>query len=139
MRIKRGQLRRISPLSGHYSPPMEAFRELVTNMKEAGVDMSRMSVSRSYAVLTGLEGYLGFKKGLQKGEQHLKDMLKPGEAKSRAEKQMDNSESARKEREFLQAKAEEETQERRKKSLPTKMMEKLRVNGEEYGDDSQAH
>lgn len=131
IRIKHGQLRRLSPLSGHYSPPLDAFRQFVSNLRDAGVDMSRVSISRSYAVLTGLEGYLNVKRELQKGERHVKDLLNPEEAKQRAEKQVDKSDSAKKERAFLEAQAAEQNDQRRRKSLAVRMKNKLGADRDE--------
>lgn len=58
IRIRDGQLRSLSPLSGHYRPPASNFRAFVRSLREAGVDMRRVSVSKSYAVLVGLEVYV---------------------------------------------------------------------------------
>ena len=57
-----GRLSNLSPLSGHYRPPAANFRAFVKSLKEAGVDMGRVSVSKSYAVLVGLEAYMKVKK-----------------------------------------------------------------------------
>ncbi|GAB7356717.1 hypothetical protein MBLNU459_g7422t1 [Dothideomycetes sp. NU459] len=125
IRIKRGQLRRLSPLSGHYSPPVENFKSFVSNMKEAGADMSHVNISRSYSVLVGLEAYLGVKSTIKKSGQHVKDMLNPEEAKRREEQQRDHSKSAEKERAVLEAQAQEEAKLKRQQSLPTRLVKKL--------------
>ena len=57
IKVKRGQLRRLSPLSGHYRPRVANFKGFVKHLRDAGTDMSHLSVSQSYAVLLGLEGY----------------------------------------------------------------------------------
>ncbi|KXX82233.1 hypothetical protein MMYC01_201802 [Madurella mycetomatis] len=62
IRIKDGKLRSLSPLSGHYRPPASNFRAFVRSLKEAGVDMRRVSVSKSYVVLAGLEAYVKTRK-----------------------------------------------------------------------------
>ena len=62
IRIRDGRLSNLSPLSGHYRPPAANFRAFVKSLKEAGVDMGRVSVSKSYAVLVGLEAYMKVKK-----------------------------------------------------------------------------
>lgn len=122
IKIKRGQLRKLSPLSGHYAPPLRNFREFVKNLKEAEADMSRCSISRSYAVLLGLEGYLGAKKHAQKGKQGIKDALHPEEKKRREEAARDKSKSAEKERLALA----EEKRRKREGSLRGKMAMRLK-------------
>ncbi|GAB7364138.1 hypothetical protein MBLNU230_g4689t1 [Neophaeotheca triangularis] len=122
IKIKRGQLRKLSPLSGHYAPPLRNFREFVKNLKAAGADMSRCSISRSYAVLLGLEGYLGVKKHAQKSKQGVKDALHPEEKRKRQEEARDKSKSAEKERITL----EEERRERRKSSLRGRIVMRLK-------------
>lgn len=87
--------------------------------------MSRVSISRSYAVLEGLEMYLGAKKGLKKGEQNVKDVLNPEEAKKRREKEQDKSASAKREREILEAQAAKEQELKRQQSITTRMMNRL--------------
>ncbi|KAK4031203.1 hypothetical protein C8A01DRAFT_42316 [Parachaetomium inaequale] len=62
IRIRDGRLTSLSPLSGHYRPPASNFRAFVRSLKEAGVDMGRVSVSKSYAVLVGLEMYIKVRK-----------------------------------------------------------------------------
>ncbi|KAJ9193603.1 hypothetical protein DTO021D3_6860 [Paecilomyces variotii] len=66
IKIKDGQLRSLSPLSGHYRPPAANFRRFVHALEDQGVDMSRVSISKSYAVLVGIEGYAKVKKGKKK-------------------------------------------------------------------------
>lgn len=56
----------MSPLSGHYRPPADNFRRFVKSLKEAGVDMSHVSISKSYAILVGLEAYGNLCKGKRK-------------------------------------------------------------------------
>ncbi|KAL8679148.1 MAG: hypothetical protein Q9186_004539 [Xanthomendoza sp. 1 TL-2023] len=47
----------MQPRSGHYKPPASSFRAFVHSIQKRGVDMSVMSVPKSYAVLMGIEGY----------------------------------------------------------------------------------
>ncbi|KAL8931843.1 MAG: hypothetical protein Q9211_006695, partial [Gyalolechia sp. 1 TL-2023] len=63
IKVKDGQLQYMQPRSGHYKPPASSFRAFVHSLQERGVDMSVMSVPKSYAVLIGLEGY---SKGMEK-------------------------------------------------------------------------
>ena len=78
VKIKHGQLRRLSPLSGHYRPPAANFRAFVHSLRDEGADMSHVSISRSYAVLVGLETYTKARKRMKKAEHsvvHEKDKL----------------------------------------------------------------
>ncbi|OQN95815.1 hypothetical protein B0A48_18100 [Cryoendolithus antarcticus] len=112
IKIKRGQLRKLSPLSGHYAPPVKNFREFVRALKEAGADMSRCSISRSYAVLLGLEGYQGAKKHVKLAEQSVKDLINPEEKRKREEAEKDKSQSAETERRVLEQKRLEDSRTR---------------------------
>lgn len=121
IKIKRGQLRKLSPLSGHYAPPVRNFREFVKNLKEAGADMSRCNISRSYAVLLGLEGYQGAKKHVKTAEQGVKDMLDPEGRRKREEAARDKSKSAERERRVL----EEQERARRQQSFSFRVKKRL--------------
>lgn len=101
IKIKRGQIRKLSPLSGHYAPPVKNFREFLKCLKEAGADLSHLNVSRSYAVILGLEGYIKVKKRTKSVRQHAKDMVNPEEKRKREEEERDKSQSAAREREIL--------------------------------------
>lgn len=106
IKVKRGSLRRLSPLSGHYRPPAKNFRAFVKNLEDAGVDMSRVSVSQSYAVLIGLEGYTKTRRKLKAAESvigHQRDkVLNPDKGWEEEEADIDTSQSAKREREFLE-------------------------------------
>lgn len=106
IKVKQGQLRSLSPLSGHYRPPTKNFRAFVHSLRDAGVDMSRVSISKSYAVLLGLEGYMKTKKKMEAGikevEREVEWMVHPEDARERERKQMDMSKSAQKERKHLE-------------------------------------
>lgn len=58
IKIKDGRLSSLSPLSGHYRPPASNFRAFVRSLRDAGVDMGHVSISKSYTVLVGLEAYV---------------------------------------------------------------------------------
>ncbi|GAB7341510.1 hypothetical protein MBLNU457_7730t1 [Dothideomycetes sp. NU457] len=131
IRIKRGQLRALDPLSGHYAPPTKNFREFVHSLEETGADMSRVSISRSYAILVGLETYVGAKKKAGKGGQKVKDIAKPEEARKREEESKDKSKSAQREREILEMQAREQEKEKKQQSLSYKIARKLRPEGQE--------
>ncbi|CAI7612728.1 unnamed protein product [Penicillium viridicatum] len=57
IKIKHGQLRSLAPLSGHYRPPAANFRAFHHALQQQGVDMSHVSMSKSYLMLAGIEGY----------------------------------------------------------------------------------
>jgi hypothetical protein len=102
IKIKRGQLRKLSPLSGHYAPPVHNFRMFVRQLKKEGADLSRCSISRSYAVIMGLEGYLQVKGKVKHAERAVKEVLRPEERERRKKALEDGSQSARREREVLE-------------------------------------
>ncbi|CAM1504673.1 Fc.00g022640.m01.CDS01 [Cosmosporella sp. VM-42] len=116
IKVKNGRLSSLSPLSGHYRPPASNFRAFVRSLKEDGVDMSHVSISKSYAVLVGLEAYVKTRrkgKDLVRKILHGKDKLvDPEEVKRKEEEQRDKSQSAEKERKFIQ-KEEKERDENR--------------------------
>lgn len=116
VKIKRGQLRKLSPLSGHYAPPVRTFREFVRNLKDLGADMSRCSISRSYAVILGLESYVRTKKQAKKAERGVKELVHPDEKRMREVREWDASESAAREREVLRVEEEEGRKGRRRSS-----------------------
>lgn len=104
--VKNGQIRSLAPLSGHYRPPTSAFRAFVHSLKEKGVDMSRVNISKSYAVLLGVEGYMKTKK---RAKDRIGDLttkfervIRPEDARRKAEQSEDKSESAKLERAWLE-------------------------------------
>ncbi|KOS21645.1 hypothetical protein ESCO_005112 [Escovopsis weberi] len=81
--IKDGRLTSLSPLSGHYRPPTSNFRAFVRSLEAEGVDVTGVSVLKSYAVLYGLETYV---KARQKGRglmQMVRGSAKGGERRER--------------------------------------------------------
>jgi hypothetical protein len=131
IKIKNGRLASLSPLSGHYRPPASNFRAFVRNLKDEGVDMSHVSISKSYAVLVGLEMYV---KTRQKGKQllqrtaHQKDkVIHPEEVQKREEEARDKSQSAETERRFLEKQQEEDDKQREESRAAVKVMQKLKL------------
>jgi hypothetical protein len=130
IKIKNGRLTSLSPLSGHYRPPASNFRAFVRSLKDSGVDMRRVTISKSYTVLVGLEAYV---KTRRKGKDlmgklvHRRDkLIAPEEVRRREEEAKDKSESAEKERQFLERQREEEA-EREENRVGVKVMQKLGV------------
>ena len=78
--------------------------------------MSRISVSKSFAVLTGMESYIRTKRKVKEIEgiiKHRRDkMLHPEKVKLQDEGQKDKSQSAEKERQHLETVKLEEEKER---------------------------
>lgn len=72
VRIKQGRLVALSPLSGHYRPPASNFRAFVRSLKEAGVDMSHVRLSKSYVVLVGLEAYVTTRRRTRRALERLR-------------------------------------------------------------------
>jgi hypothetical protein len=107
------------------------FRAFIHSLKDAGVDMSHVSISRSYAVLVGLEAYVKTRKRGKRILQnlvHKKDkLLSPQEAAKREEEARDKSESAERERRFLEAKQQAEAEEREENRADLKLLKKLSI------------
>jgi hypothetical protein len=91
--------------------------------------MSRVSISRSYAVLVGLEAYVKTRKKIKHGVEHVKEtetkIVHPEEYERKIEEQKDKSESAEKERQVLAAKAEKEEAEKKQQSLSRRIWKRL--------------
>lgn len=51
--------------SGHYRPHFANFRAFHHSLQDRGVDLSHVSISKSYAVLAGIEGYASAKHKLR--------------------------------------------------------------------------
>ncbi|EGX89403.1 IQ calmodulin-binding protein [Cordyceps militaris CM01] len=79
VKIKNGRLQSLSPLSGHYRPPSSNFRSFLKSLKAEGVDTGHLTISKSYAVLVGLETYIKTTKKSKKFVDGL--MRKKGETK----------------------------------------------------------
>ncbi|ERS99186.1 IQ calmodulin-binding protein motif protein [Sporothrix schenckii 1099-18] len=58
IKIRNGRLVALSPLSGHYRPPVSNFRSFMSALREEGADMRHVAVSKAYVVLVGLEAYM---------------------------------------------------------------------------------
>lgn len=99
------------------------------------MDMSHVSISRSYAVLVGLEAYV---KTRRRGKRFLKNLvhhrdkiLAPEEVAKREEEERDKSESAAREQRFLEMKQKAEEEEREENRANVKLLEKLRIRPKE--------
>lgn len=130
IKIKDGRLTSLSPLSGHYRPPASNFRAFIRSMKEAGTDVSHVSVSKSYTVLVGLETYMKTRnKGkhvLEKLTAKKEKIVAPEEVARREEEQKDKSASAAREREVLEEERRRQEEERKANSKRYQVVDKLR-------------
>lgn len=103
-------------------------------MQDNGVDMSRVSISRSYAVLVGLEAYVKTRRKVKKGIGAVKDaetkVVHPEVYEKKIEEQKDNSESARRERQLLADQAAKEEAERKERSWKRRIWKKINRTGE---------
>jgi hypothetical protein len=97
------------------------FRSFIHNLNENGVDMSHVSISRSYAILVGLEAYVKTRrKGkhfLQKFSIHKDKPLAPDELAKRDDEAKNENESAEKERQYLESKVREEREDKENMKL----------------------
>ncbi|ROW07949.1 hypothetical protein VMCG_03400 [Cytospora schulzeri] len=129
IKIKNGRLTSLSPLSGHYRPPASNFRAFVRSLKEEGVDTSHVSISKSYAVLVGLEMYVRTqqkgKRLLQKATHKKDKVVHPEEVQKREEDARDKSQSAEKERRFLEKQAKDDSKLREENKAAMKVIHKL--------------
>ncbi|KAK6820972.1 IQ calmodulin-binding domain-containing protein [Apiospora arundinis] len=133
IKIKNGRLSSLSPLSGHYRPPAANFRAFVHSLRDEGADMSHVSISKSYAVLVGLEAYVKTRRkgkdALHKATLHRDRILDPEEVARREEAERDKSESAAKERQFLQK--EEESKKVESRGGGYRLLQKLGLRPKE--------
>jgi hypothetical protein len=99
-------------------------------LKDEGVDMSHVSISRSYAVLVGLEAYVKTRRRGKKLVQkliHGRDkLISPEEVAKREEEERDKSESAAIEQRFLELR-EEADREDKEQNANIKLLNKLRI------------
>lgn len=125
IKIKNGRLSSMSPLSGHYRPPASNFRAFVHSLRQSGVDMTHVSISKSYVVLIGLEAYIKTRrkgKDLAQRVGHRRDkILDPEVAARREDEARDKSESAAREREVLEREEAEKQEGRPVKKVLKKL------------------
>lgn len=104
------------------------------------MDMSRVSISRSYAVLVGLEAYVKTRKKIKHGVEHVADaenkILHPEEHKKKEEAAKDKSRSAEKERQILAENAEKAQAVRKEQSWKRKLWKKIRSGSVSPKDES---
>ncbi|OQO12587.1 hypothetical protein B0A48_02049 [Cryoendolithus antarcticus] len=64
--VSEGKLTYLSPLSGHYRPTTQSFKEFRHGLEERGVEMKEVRISRAINVLKAIEVYSGTKAGLKR-------------------------------------------------------------------------
>jgi hypothetical protein len=101
--------------------------------------MSRVSISRSYAVLVGLEAYVKTRRKFKHGIQHVSDaetkVMHPEEHEKKVEEAKDKSKSAQRERELLAANAEKAEATKKENSWHRKMLRRLRIGSMSSKDE----
>jgi hypothetical protein len=101
--------------------------------------MSRVSISRSYAVLVGLEAYVKTRRKFKHGIQHVSDaetkVMHPEEHEKKVEEAKDKSKSAQRERELLAAHAEKAEATKKENSWHRKMLRRLRIGSVSSKDE----
>lgn len=66
IKIKQGSIVAISPLSGHYRCTSKHFAQVLRKLKSRGVDVDKVHISKSLAVLWTLEGWSEVKRVVAK-------------------------------------------------------------------------
>ena len=122
LRIRDGRLKSLSPLSGHYRPPAGSFRGFIRLLRGRGVDVSVVTVSKAYVVLSGLEMYVGTR---SRGKR-LKEGLF-GRRDGDEDVEVDGSESARKEREVLEKQRGDEAKDEHERTGGVRLLQKLKI------------
>jgi hypothetical protein len=104
------------------------------------VDMSHVSISRSYAILVGLEAYVKSRKRgkkLVRKLMHGRDkLLSPEETARREEEERDKTESAEKEGRFEELKQQVEREDKLQMAS-SKLRDKLHIGSRGHGKGSQ--
>ncbi|KAL8831664.1 MAG: hypothetical protein Q9191_000742 [Dirinaria sp. TL-2023a] len=77
IKIRDGKIKLLQPRSGHYRPPASNFLAFIHALRARGVDMSATSVSKSYAALVGIEGYMKGKSALKETKANLSRIMSP--------------------------------------------------------------
>lgn len=135
IKIRNGRLSSLSPLSGHYRPPASSFRAFVHGLRDQGVDMGRVSISKSYAVLVGLEAYVKTRakgrEALRRATRRKERLLDPEQARRRDEAERDKSHSAALERRTVEREAEEEERRLDESRVSVRLMQRLGLHPRE--------
>ena len=71
--FNQGNCNRLTPPSGHYRPPAANFRAFHHALQQQGVDMSHVSMSKSYVMLAGIQGYTKTKRKVRAAHEKVDD------------------------------------------------------------------
>ncbi|KAL2755805.1 hypothetical protein ACRALDRAFT_2122599 [Sodiomyces alcalophilus JCM 7366] len=118
IQVEDGRLKSLAPLSGHYRPTSSSFRAFIRSLRDTGVDMSQVTISKTYAVLVGLEAYV---KTRSRGRQTFEKLM-GGKEKEVPEQERDGGEGVEEKKE-----GEEAAVEARETRGMTRWLEKMRV------------
>lgn len=99
LKAKRGQLTSLSPLSGHYRAGTKHFKAFCQTLRDKGVDMSSVNISKSLVVIGGIEKYGAFSKKKKSLKGELRRKLHLGPNKEEREKAKQEEKDKRLERE----------------------------------------
>lgn len=98
-----------------------------------------MSISRSYAVLVGLEAYVKTRRKFKHGVEHVKEaetkVVHPEEHARKKEAEKDKSKSAERERQILAHKAAREEAEKKEQSWRHRIWKRLSISSSRDKDD----
>lgn len=101
--------------------------------------MSKVSISRSYAILVGLEGYVKTRRKIKKAEKavehQIDKVVRPEKVRAEKEAQEDHSKSAQREREYLAKQQAAEPSSAKKSRTLTKRLSNAwgRITGKTVG------
>jgi len=94
--VKQGQIRTLSPLSGHYRTSIDHFHKFIEVLKERGVDISKVKISKAEAALWGVEHIAKAKKRQSKvvgaGKEKARSLLLPTAKDSRRKETVEGKE-----------------------------------------------
>jgi hypothetical protein len=125
-----GPLNASEPIPNYHA--VANFKAFISSLKDAGVDMSHVSISRSYAILVGLEAYVRSRKRARKLIQKLMHghdkMLSPEDLAKREEE-------AERERRFLDLKQQVETEDKHQ-GINAKLRDKLHFGVKFHANDA---
>ncbi|TKY86241.1 hypothetical protein EX895_005066 [Sporisorium graminicola] len=118
LKVDNGTLTSLSPLSGHYRAGTAHFRYFVKKLQDSGVDLERVTLSKSLLMLAGMEKY-------------GKVMSKAKSSKKQDKKKNDKKRT--------QGKGEDEGEGVKKESLASRLKQKLSLGSKkEAKDDTDA-
>ncbi|SPO26977.1 uncharacterized protein UTRI_10442_B [Ustilago trichophora] len=113
LKVDNGTLTSLSPLSGHYRAGTAHFRYFVKKLQDSGVDLDRVTLSKSLLLLAGMEKY---------GEVMSKTKSSKKQDKKKEEKNRTKSKG-------------DQDEKRDKESLTTRIKNKLHIGSKKRADD----